>query len=263
MKTPLKDKLQGTKSISVLKKIVPAGYAVAVYPFFGGNVALKLAESGRPVAAIAHSKPVYEFWKCLSEDPKRIVDIITSDIFKFEAAMFPILQEKWYTYKGEYTRAALFFILNRCSDTGLISSGCLSLDNYSPVSISSVRSYKPSKYFNLRYVNHTQASIIENLHSDYVFMPIGKYTLNLFEEGKSFGCEETRVDHKRLRKEIRETDKKVIISYLYHPRLKSFYDNESVIMINKYGKVTTVEEDSVEMLICNFESQASLSNTTV
>lgn len=254
MKTPLKDKNQGNKSIAVLKEIIPIGNTVAVYPFFAGGTALKLAESKRPVAAIVHSRPVYEFWKCLSTDPRRISEIVTSDIFKFEAEMFPILQEKWHTYKGEYTRAALFYILNRCSDTGRISSGKLSLENYSPVSVSNLRTYRRLKHFNLKYTNRQEVSILENFHSDYVFMPIGKFTFNLFEEGKSAGREETRVDHKKIRREIRNTEKKVIVSYQYHPKLSSFYDKENIIMINNYGKITTIDEECKEVLVCNFEN---------
>ena len=120
MKSPVKDLRSRHISNAYLRELIPRGSIVESFLFYSGQVEFSLCEHNRFVHAHTTNYPIYEFWSFLAKDADRIYGTLTADVFKFESEnMYNILQERWPTYENPYVRAALFFLLNRCSSKGL------------------------------------------------------------------------------------------------------------------------------------------------
>ena len=147
MKSPIKDSTRKFNCLPLLKKIIKEKSVIHSFLFYGGEVEFNLSEHNRFICAHTNKFVIYEFWKYALEDPHKIHEIVTSDIFKFDGDnMFNILQEHWPTYKDPYVRSSLFFLLNRCSSAGLVSSGKLDIKNFNPIALSYLRSFNPSNF---------------------------------------------------------------------------------------------------------------------
>ena len=241
--------------LAALKSLIPEGSVVSTYGFYSGEIELNLCVSNRFVNAHTTSYQVYEFWKCIEEDAGRVHDIVISDPFKFEPEMFSLLQEKWHSYRDPYVRAALFFLLNRCSESGLISSGELNTANFNPVSISYLKYFKPLDTLHVTHKKISDLSLmIGDTTADYIFIPCYNFSYNLFERGRSRGMEETVVNHRHLRSALRGLDNRWVLVYNYHGALRSFFNKEHLIMVDEYGRLVGDEEKCKEVLVCNFPS---------
>ena len=224
MKSPIKDQPTPLLCLAALKSKLPVGSVIDSYAFYSGQVEFNLASNNRFIKAQTLSYPVYEFWECMAEDSKRVYEIATSDSFKFQTEMFPLLQEGWYNYRDPYIRAALLFVLNRCSSTGMISSGELSTKHFNPIAVSYLRSFVFPEAFPLQRspASTLVGALSESGDAEYIFIPGGSFSYNLFEHGKSRGKEETPINHQELRDKLRTVNKKWIVAYKYHSTLSSF-----------------------------------------
>ena len=81
---------------------------------------------------------------------------------------------------------------------------------------------------------------------------VGKYSLNIFEEGKSAGPDETTVIHKDLQKFFLQTKSKCVIVYEKHADIFKLYKDHSMIMIDKWGRRVNDREKCQEIIIANF-----------
>ena len=128
MKSPIKDVNRDFKScISALKNIIPKGSTIKSFLFFGGSIEFNLAEDSRFVSAHTTKYVIYEFWKCLLEDRKKslrflAVTLLNLSLMKI-APLICLTRKLGKVYTIRSSEAALFFLLNRCSETGIISSG--------------------------------------------------------------------------------------------------------------------------------------------
>ncbi len=253
MKTPINSPPTETKALPTLLSKIPKGSVVDSFLFFSGQLELSLAQYDRFVCAHTTQYVVYEFWNCLIGDPKRIYNIATNEKFKFNESDFAYLQENWPKQHGEYIRSALFFTLNRCSDTGYISSGNLSLDNFNRVSLAALNSFKAPKNFHLIHDVDLYESLIKDTSATHTIVNVGKYDYNLFDEGKSLGYEETNVNHNRLKDILSQTNKKMALIYKNNKRLQEHFENTNhdLIFVNKYGTICSPSTAS-EVIVANF-----------
>jgi len=259
MKTPLKNNLQ-FKHTGVVRDLVPLGANLHSFLLYGGDVELKLAASNRNVYAHTNNYLVYEFWECLLENPKGVSNwvrnlssLLDPDAVFSNQKMFAILQDTWSEQANPYTRAAFFYLLSRCSDTGLPSSGKFIKEGVSNVSLVNLERFQ-TKNFNicLDKVENYLEGTSEIPSEDYLLFPVGNYNLNLFEKGKSKGIETTSVNHRKLRAYLKAEKKNWIILYKYHPRLREMYKDYNILMIDEYGRQTNREMRCKEVAIANF-----------
>ena len=91
--------------------------------------------------------------------------------------------------------------------------------------------------------------------TDFIFLPVGKFSYNFLSEGINRGPEDTIIVHKKLKSIVDNISTKTVLNYQYHPGvLKLFKGYESIIMLNEYGKETTIKENAKEILIANFRT---------
>jgi len=257
MRTPIKDPGPShAATLRHLKSIIPDGSDLSTFLFYGGNLELSLAEADREVVAFTNRYVIYEFWKCLMEDSLRIAEIAKFMHKRAEddKKMFVHLQKEWASFRDPFTRAAMFFILNRCSTTGYVSSGDFDFDGVNPLAISYLVNCRPIN-FDIGW--STQEDFIEtlredNIPGDYVLFPAGKFSYNFFEEGKSKGIEETTVDHRLLNRKLRDFKKKSIVLYKYHPAAAKLYIDFNITMIGRQGRVVDSTLECEDLVIANF-----------
>ena len=86
-----------------------------------------------------------------------------------------------------------------------------------------------------------------------LLIPVGKFSQNLFEDGKSRGMEMTTIYHAKLYEKLAQLpDRKWMVIYENSPRVRSLYKDYNIEMINQYGRPTTNSKLSEELLIANF-----------
>jgi len=253
MTSPIKE-INKFKCLGELKRKIPKGRIINSFLFFGGGLELNLAGTDRFVIAHTNRYVVYEFWHCALQDPKRIADM-SKALFPIEDPnLFHILQENWPKYPDPFARSALFFLLNRCSESGWISAGKLNHKNFNPIALSHLSRFKPQNFYILwDQDKELTESVQEADDADYLLLPLGKFSYNFFEESMSRGFEETSINHVALSQKVKELDKKVILDYLYHPRLMRVYKQfPTKILLDGYGRTTNDEQKAKEVLIANY-----------
>ncbi len=259
MKTPIKDSLN-FKSINLIKELIPANSIVSSYLLFSGAVDFGLAADKRHVISHTDRYCIYEFWNCINDDPKKVADIaryVYNLLCKVPLEelekMFIDLQKDWHNVSPDYyVRAAYFFLLNQISETGNISSGKMNLRKFNPISLHTLQNFKID---NLHFSYEEDKHFIETLDQDecdYLLLPVGKYSHNLFEYGKNKGPETTTVYHDKLFKSLRDIDTKWIVIYKNHLEVFDMYKDYNVFMVDKYGRRTIKKDKCEEIIIANF-----------
>ena len=126
MKSPLRYPGGKTRAIKILKDYIPKGTKEVTSPFLGGgSFELFLAEQGLIINAYDLFKPLVVFWQVLKTDRDNLV-------LKVES-FYPLTKEKFYQTQKEIIStvdplllAAQFYVLNRCSFSGLGNNGGMS-----------------------------------------------------------------------------------------------------------------------------------------
>jgi hypothetical protein len=245
------------KSKSVLKEIIDKGSVVGTYLFFDGNIELGIASPDRLVIAHTNNYTISEFWACARFDPGRLAKIIEHLSKIEESKILYTMQESWSTYKDPFVRSAMFFLLNRCSTRGMISSGDVDLNHYNPLSLSRLHKLKNLKHFHLirtqdeNFLKGTKNTLPDN-NLDYLLIPAGRFNYNLFEDGKAVSDEDTRVGHRDVEVFFKKQEKKCMIVYKKHETLFGIYEGQNIIMVDKRGNRTKNKELCEDLIIANF-----------
>ncbi len=259
MKTLLRP-ITGAHNIKhLLKEKIPPGSVVESFRFLDGDVEIDLAAHNRFVIAHSTQYVVYEFWKCASGDPHRLSEMVDlmypldPDAYHSKR-MFHLLQENWHGYKDPFIRSALFFILNRCSSTGQISAGEFEDTHITPVSLGRLKLFKPN---NLHFKwDKTEAPFSDCLASadkeSVLYIPAGKFGLNLFEHGKSVGFEMTPVHHQKLLSQLQTIEHRWVVAYKPHRTVLNLYNKYNIQLVDRYGRETEDFERCEDVLIANF-----------
>lgn len=256
MKSPLKDLTRDFNCLNLLKQKMPAGSVIHSYLFYGGELEFGLSSDQRFVCAHTTKYVIYEFWNCVLKNPRHIYEIISAEAFSFENEnMFAILQEQWPYYKDPYVRSALFFLLNRYSDEGLISTGKMEKNSLNPLCLATLRSFKaPNFHLQHDSESDTLANIKVATNADYILLPVGSFNYNLFDHGKNQGFEMENINHKELHAVLTTTlqDRKWALIYHYHPQVANLYQDYDLTLIDKHGRHTNSADNAKEIIIANF-----------
>lgn len=258
MKSPIKNSLAHLGSVKELKKIIPSGKALNSFFFYCGSVELFLCGADRFVVGHTNNIAVHEFWECLMENPGLIHKIAVSPFFARlrHERILTLLQEKWATYKDPYIRAALFYTLNECSESGRVSSGALGDVSrlFGPWKLNALKKFKPSNFHLEALVARAPWEDVTPLSlTDYSLYNLGHYRHNLLESTPRLGLEESFVDHHKMHNFFMNTrSHRLILLYKNHPQVIKLYGKDSLLLIDKYGNRTASPQDCEEIIVTNF-----------
>ena len=259
MKTPLKENIQ-FKNIGVIKGLIPAQSKVHSFLLYDGDIELKLAASNRQVFAHTNNYVVHEFWECALQNPRGVGEWVRNLSSLLEAdpvfsnnKMFSILQDTWSNHTNPYTRAAFFFLLNRSSDIGLVSSGKFVNEGLNSLAIINLERFQIKNFeLCLDKTDNYLDGLRDISLGDYLLFPVGHYNLNLFEKGKSKGIETTLTNHKELCAHLKDEQRRWVVLYKHHSHLYEMYKDYNLLMIDEYGCQTTKEVRCKDLVIANF-----------
>ena len=252
MKSPLKPNIR-YKSTWELKKLIPSKSTVSSFFLYSGNVELALAAGNRTIVAHTNKYAVFEFWASLVENPK---SVYTASKELFPDLSMPelyLLQEQWTNQKSRIARSAFFFILNRCSDNGLVSCGKIDRTNFNPIALSHLKNFKVDNFYPfLDKCEDPIEALATAKRTDYILLPAGHYNFNLFEHGKSRGPDTALIDHRKLQETLKTIDKKWLLLYKSHPTLFKMYNDHNIIMVDNRGRKVKNKSNCAELIIANF-----------
>lgn len=246
MLSPIKNLKHKTNCISILKEIIPKGSVIQSYPFYDGKVEFSLAENERFVIGTTKSKIVKEFWDCASTDPSRIASISQKFFPNLNENTFDLLKSNWHSYRDPYVRSSLFFLLNCCSDIGMISHGEFDTSNYNAISLNYLKSFEITNFF--IYLLEEEENYYMNEKADFNLFNGGNYFYDVLETERLIGAEESEFRHTKFLKEF--SKKPSIFVYNYHPRLTKYREYKK-ILIDQYGRTTQDAENAKEIILHN------------
>ncbi len=252
MRVPLKSNVT-YKATYELKNLIPKGKTVSSFFLYDGHLEASLARAERSVVAHTNRPSVYEFWFHLLKDPQTLAYTAEGILPAIANTYFPVLQESWTQYDDPALRSAFFFILNRCSDDGRISFGIPHKSRLNPAAFALLKAFEIETLYP---TYDRESDVIETIRnvkdSDYVLLPAGRYSLNLFEHGKIRTPESTPIHHRRLHQVVEDIGRPTIVLYKKHPALFKLYKDYNIHMIDAYGRPTSATERCEEMIIANF-----------
>jgi hypothetical protein len=243
MPTPIKNIKNHTNSFAAITKLINKGEVVDYYPFFSGNLASKLSSSGRFVIGHTKNYVVYEFWACLKKDPSRVAMIAESFFPTLNENTFDILKKTWYSYKDPFVRSALFFLLNRCSNIGMVTHGEFDTKNFNSFALRDLRTFN---YDNL-HINLLKDKQIIDFNKHITIVNAGKYRRTFLHNEEVLGLEETQIQQDFLLKKL--VDRRCLLIFNYHPFI-SKNKNYKHLFIDQHGRTTT-EDKAKEIILHN------------
>jgi len=254
MRTPLQCKYESSICVNEIINLIEPNATISTYAFYSGQLEFRLADYGHKITAYTTNPYVYEFWEEAISKPEELYTLVTTGDFKFKGpAAFSALQKSWTRSEGTM-RAALFYVLNRCSETGYISSGPLNLKGLNLFSHNYLRCLDLPA--NLELVCDDKLSLRQQMRecdgSDYVVAHLGRFSYNLFEKSRLRGPEETPVNHQEIRELLLSEERKYMMIYKYHTRLFDFFKELNMIFVDGNGHMCATIDKCEEVIVTNF-----------
>ena len=254
MNNLLKVSAKESRALQLLKQLIPRYSVVHSFLLFDGNLEAGLSADERRVIAHTNKYVIYEFWKCVQQDPDRVATIVEHFQPIEDVNIFHLLQENWARYPDPFMRSAIFLLLNRYSTDGQISHGVFNAEAYRPTQLVNLRRTRlPNVHFTIdKGEDYLESMTNIEGPADYIFLPVFSYSLNLLEEGRAQGLEETKVHHKKLKQWVDATDQKVILLYHNIAAVACLYEGYNMYYIDQWGRHVESGENATEILIANF-----------
>ena len=253
MHSPLKSKNESAICVNEINKLIEIPSKINSFAFFTGELEFRLSDYGHYISAHTVNQYVYEFWEHVMTDPGRLYDVVNSPHCQFDGAeAFYSLQKTWSLETG-ITRAALFYILNRCSDVGGISRGCLDIEGFNYFSNRHLRDIRLPHNFELILDDDLSldSQIKQAEPADYTMAHLGRFGYNLFDRGRLRGPEDTAVNHRKIRDVMTQDNTKMLVVYKYHPQIKTFFSDFNLIFVDACGIPCNNPETSEEIIVTN------------
>lgn len=129
IRSPLRYPGGKTRGVEFIIRFFPKNLDKLLSPFFGGgSIELYVAAKGTQVYGYDIFSPLVEFWQCLITQPKELANEVEK-YFPLPKEMFYELQKTQTQFKSKIQRAAVYYVLNRCSFSGATLSGGMSPDH--------------------------------------------------------------------------------------------------------------------------------------
>ncbi|MEO5674074.1 MAG: DNA adenine methylase, partial [Chitinophagales bacterium] len=143
IRSPLRYPGGKTRGVDFITQFFPENLDKLLSPFFGGgSIELSVAAKGTVVYGYDIFSPLVEFWQCLTSQPNELADEVVK-YFPMPKYRFYELQHTQTKFKTKLKRAAVYYVLNRCSFSGATLSGGMSPDHprFTFTSIERLRNY--------------------------------------------------------------------------------------------------------------------------
>ncbi len=276
LKTPLRYPGGKSRAIKFLSKHLPERIGAYREPFVGGgSMAIHIAKTMPyvPIWINDSHYPLYAFWKTLQQQGSRLA----MDLLKVKTSTYNSIDDQKQMFKDakhfvqtgdEYTVGLCFFILNKCSFSGLSESSSFSKQaydgNFTLNNIKNLVHYshliKQWKITNLDYSHVCKAKAwgAMDMEGDFVFLD-PPYDIKTFLYGKD-GDKHRGFDHDKFAEEIKKMRAKFMITYNANTKITDLFDSFTLLewdisyTMRSTGTYRQDQKHRKELLITNYVS---------
>lgn len=234
-----------SKAVKYILPLIPKEVTKICSPFIGGgSIELACAARGVRVAGYDIFCLLVNFWQILLKDSKLLARFVKV-YFPFEKSSFKHYQKSCFSIKNLYEKAAIFFVLNRCSFGGATLSGGFS-EGHPRFNWPIIKRLESFKIDGLK-VEH--ADFKESIYShpnDFLYLdPPYLIKSRLYGVHGSF---QKRFDHAGLYK-LLNSRKSWILSYNDCEEIRQLYKNYKIIEHSwNYGMNRKKESNEIVIL---------------
>ena len=276
LKTPLRYPGGKSRAIKFLCQHFPERVSSYREPFVGGGSMAIYVTKNMPWVPVwvndAHY-PLYAFWKTLQQQGNRLA----MDLLKVKTSTYNSLADQKQMFidakshintGDEYTVGLCFFILNKCSFSGLSESSSFSKQaydgNFTLNNIKNLVHYshliKNWKITNLDYTNVCRAEAwgSKDIEGDFVFLD-PPYDIKTFLYGKD-GDKHRGFDHDKFAKEIKKMNAKFMITYNSNTKISDLFDSFTLMewelsyTMRSTGSYRQDQKQRKELMITNYSN---------
>ena len=236
-----------------LKKTLDQNQKIVSFAFSAGTLEIDLHLHGYDLLACSNRPYIMEFWDHLQKSPTGLLTTIRYLHDKVKTAQLTYYRDNWTTiFDRPHQRAAMFYLLNRYSDSGLFSRTAITKHNFSPLNLSMFQHHADiAKNLKLGFdPNNDFCDSFQHLDKNSILLiPIGEYKKRLLIKNTK-SPEAYNFNHQQIKDYLLMQEQKVMLIYKYNKHTDNFYDNK--IYINKYGDVTENPELAEDLIVSNF-----------
>ena len=252
-KSPIKEPNNFVSS-DYLKQLIPKERKISSFLLFSGEIEFPLYSDGYNIHINTNKYVIYEFWHCARNNSHNIANQAIGIHKRTHPQSIFHYQDEWPKYRDPYLRSALFYLLNRYSPNGTISHGEVRKENFSLLSIETLKRFDQfSKNLNLHY--YKKDDFLDGLDrvdkDDLILLPIGKYSYNLIGKQTYKGYETYHIDHDKIKQKLIELGNDFVMVYKKHPRILQDFGEFNHLFINKFGKKTNRLDLAEDIIITN------------
>jgi hypothetical protein len=242
---------------SYLKELISPSTPIRTFLPFSGEVELSLLADNRDVVINTNNYVIYEFWSCFKTDPFRIADQAAALHARTIPGMIKTYQQEWPGFRDPYLRSAIFFLLNRYSEKGTLSYGQASMNNYTPICLNNLRRCDES-VTKIKLIYHKAEDYLQGIEEcpseGVALLMAGRFHGGPLGRQLNNGHETYNINHRNLKKRVAAAGKDFVLVYKSHPGLMRLYKEYNIILLNKFGTVTTSMELAEEMIVTTLKA---------
>ncbi|BBM89527.1 DNA adenine methylase [Spirochaetota bacterium] len=221
-----------SRAIREILPMIPEDTTVLCSPFLGGaSIELACTVKGIRVKGYDIFEPLIDFWQCLLDTPNKLANQVEK-YHPLDRKQFYALQKHYTTIKDTLVRAAVFYVLNRSSFSGVTLSGGMSTGHprFTQSSIERLREFTAHNFLVAKA--DYRLSIAENQDAFLYLDPPYRNGQKLYgikgDAHQSF-------DHKTLRELLNQRNS-WILSYNDCPTIRKWYKDYRILKANwQYG----------------------------
>ena len=276
LKTPLRYPGGKSRAIKFLCQHFPERVSSYREPFVGGGSMAIYITKNMPWVPVwvndAHY-PLYAFWKTLQQQGSRLA----MDLLKVKTSTYNSIDDQKQMFNDakshivtgdEYTVGLCYFILNKCSFSGLTESSSFSKQayhgNFTLNNIKNLVHYahliKDWKITNLDYKHICRAQLFGggDIEGDFVFLD-PPYDIKTFLYGKD-GDKHRGFNHDKFAEEIKKMNAKLMITYNANTKITDLFDSFTLMewdlsyTMRSTGTYRQDQKQRKELLITNYMS---------
>jgi DNA adenine methylase len=252
VRSPLRYPGGKTRAVEIISRSFPSRIKELVAPFFGGgSIELLFAARGVRVHGYDVFRPLVEFWQCLLLERDQLANEVEK-YYPLSRERFYQLQEQQTKFPAKLERAAVYYVLNRCSFSGATLSGGMS-PGHPRFTLSSIQRLRE---FNNPNIWVEKADFEESLaRHQHMFAYLDPpYLIDSGLYGKK-GDAHKDFDHVRLAK-ILKARRNWVLSYNDCEDIRELYRGFKIMTPNwKYGMSNDKTSKEVLIFSDDLESQ--------
>lgn len=244
LKSPLRYPNDRRKAASIVDQFIPKDVNKIISPFFGGGgLEIALINRGYKIDGHVDFKNLHEFWRCLLDDPQQLYNFAHYFYPIEDKDIFYLLQEKINDHDDAFTRAALFYVINRCTEKGTVTSGKL-MENHPEFNEYFLEKLRRFNIDGLNVFCSQAINVINNCNGFMLCCPPDYSIETLLGPAHHTQIEKPNINHTELNNILNEKNNWVLLVN-YHENLIEMYDKHQKVYLDINYNISDVSPSHI------------------